>query len=168
MPFPLRASSSHPLQGSTVKGVGAHPCGSVLASAPMVSGPSGASGGDSLLPSTKEGSSQTATFSSLPSEPPHAAADCISYIKQSSRHFGFSLGVARQLANCRLLSTRMNYQAKWTVYRTWCHPHGHSMSRPSVSKVADFLLYLRRLLSFFLLHCLLPLYADWGVSLCTS
>ena len=37
----------------------------------------------------------------------------------------------------------MNYQAKWTVYRSWCHRHGHSVSRPSVAKVADFLLYLR-------------------------
>ena len=42
----------------------------------------------------------------------------------------------------------MNYQAKWAVYRAWCHRHGHSVSRPSVSKVADFLLYLRRSLSF--------------------
>ena len=33
----------------------------------------------------------------------------------------------------------VNYQAKWAVYRAWCHRHGHSVSRPSVSKVADFL-----------------------------
>ena len=41
----------------------------------------------------------------------------------------------------------MNYQAKWAVYRAWCHSHGHSVSVPTVSKVADFLLYLRRSLS---------------------
>ena len=41
----------------------------------------------------------------------------------------------------------MNYQAKWTVYRSWCHRRGHLISRPTVSKVADFLLYLRCSLS---------------------
>ena len=33
------------------------------------------------------------------------------------------------------------------MYRSWCHRHGHSVSRPTVAKVADFLLYLRRSLS---------------------
>ena len=33
------------------------------------------------------------------------------------------------------------------VYRSWCRCHGHSASRPTVAKVADFLLYLRRSLS---------------------
>ena len=41
----------------------------------------------------------------------------------------------------------MNYQVKWTVYRSWCHRHGHSVSLPTVAKVADFLLFLRRSLS---------------------
>ena len=41
----------------------------------------------------------------------------------------------------------MNYQAKWSVYRAWCRRHGLSVSRPSVSKIASFLLYLRRSLS---------------------
>ena len=31
--------------------------------------------------------------------------------------------------------------------RSWCHRHGHSVSRPTVAKVADFLLYLRSSLS---------------------
>ena len=44
----------------------------------------------------------------------------------------------------------MNYQAKWVTYRRWCREFGHSISRPSISKVADFLLYLhkRKHLSF--------------------
>ena len=60
---------------------------------------------------------------------------------------GFSDAVAGQLAHCRRRSTRVNYQAKWVVCRSWCHRHGHSVSRPTVAKVADFLLYLRRSLS---------------------
>ena len=35
-------------------------------------------------------------------------------------------------------------QAKWAVYRAWCARHGHQVSRPTVPKVASFLLYLRR------------------------
>ena len=50
--------------------------------------------------------------------------------------------VAHQLASCHRSSARLNYQAKWLVYRTWCRRQGHSVSCPSVSEVADFLLYL--------------------------
>ena len=131
-------------EGPAVSGAGAHPGDSVLASAPVVPGPSGASGGDSLLPATREGSAQTATLPSLPPEPPRVSADCLAYIQRSTRHSGFSAVVARQLTLCHRRSTQLNYQAKWTVYRSWCRLNGHSMSRPTVSKVADFLLYLRR------------------------
>ena len=103
--------------------------------------------GDSLLPATKEGSSQTAAFPPLPPEPVRASADCLSYLRRSTRQAGFSEAVASQLTHCRRRSTRFNYQAKWVVYRSWCHRHGHSVSRPTVAKVADFLLYLRRSLS---------------------
>ena len=36
------------------------------------------------------------------------------------------------------------YQARWATYRTWCRTEGHSISRPTIPKIADFLLYLRR------------------------
>ena len=52
--------------------------------------------------------------------------------------------VAHQLTFSSRSSTRLNFQAKWVTYRAWCHRKGHSVSRPSISKVADFLLYLRR------------------------
>ena len=55
--------------------------------------------------------------------------------------------VARQLAFSGRPSTRMNYQYKWSTFRAWCHSRGHSVSRPSIPKVADFLLYLRRSLN---------------------
>ena len=53
--------------------------------------------------------------------------------------------MAKQLAFARRKSTRLNYQAKWKIYRGWCRREGHSISRPSVAKVADFLLYLRKI-----------------------
>ena len=85
-------------EGPAVQRVGADVNSSILASASLVPGPSGASGGDSLLPATTEGSSQTAP---LPSEPPRASADCLAYLQQSARHSGFSWVVARQLTLCR-------------------------------------------------------------------
>ena len=108
----LWLDSSGSGQGPAFPGSGAYAGGSILDSAPLVSGPSRASDGDSLLPATKEGSTQTATLPSLPPEPPRASADCVSFVKRSARHFGFSKEVARQLAHCCRRSTRVNYQAK--------------------------------------------------------
>ena len=81
---------------------------------------------------------------SFSSEPPRASHNWLACYKRSARHFGFSSGVARQLTYCRCSSTLINYQARWITYRTRCHRHGHSISRPSISKIADFLLYLSR------------------------
>ena len=143
----LQPSPSRHQEGPAVSGVGAHISGSVLASTPLVSGPSGASCGCPSIPSRSEGSTQTAALPSLSPELPRASSDCVSYIEPSARTFGFSSAVARQLARCRRSSTRVNYQAKWAVYRSWCVRHGHSVSRPSVPRVASFLLYLRRSLA---------------------
>ena len=77
----LQPSSSGVGEGSGFQGPGADVGSSFLASAPLVPGPSGAASGDPPLPATKEGSSQTATLSSLPPEPVRASADCLSYIR---------------------------------------------------------------------------------------
>ena len=129
MPSLPSAFSSGHREGPAVSGVGAHVGSSFLASTPLVSRPSG---GCPSVPSTLEGSTQTASLPSFPPEPPRASSDCISYIERSARTFGFSLVVAIQLARCRCSSTRVNYQAKWAVYRAWCARHGHSVSRPTV------------------------------------
>ena len=78
---PLRPDPSGFSQGSAVPGSRAHLGGSVLDSTLLVPGPTGASGGDSLLPATKEGSSQTTAFPPLPPEPPRASADCVSFVR---------------------------------------------------------------------------------------
>ena len=144
---PVRTTSSSIGEGSGVQESGADVGGSVLASTPMVPGPSGASAGGSSFPAQKEGSSQTTPFPSLPPTTVCATVDCVSYLRRSARQAGFSNAVAGQLARCRRRSTRVNYQAKWVVCRSWCHRQGHSVSRPTVAKVADFLLFLRRSLS---------------------
>ena len=106
-------------EGSSILGVGADPGGSIMASAPLVSRSSGASGGDSLLPATKEGSSQTTAFPSLPPEPPRASADCVLYLQRSTQHSGVSAAVARQLAHCRSGATVMAILCLALRYLRW-------------------------------------------------
>ena len=67
-------------EGPAVQRVGADVNSSILATASLVPGPFGASGEDSLLPATTEGSSQIAPLPSLSSEPPRASADCLAYL----------------------------------------------------------------------------------------
>ena len=35
------------------------------------------------------------------------------------------------------------YQVRWSISREWYHTNGHSLSRPTLAKVADFLYWLR-------------------------
>ena len=65
-------------------------------------------------------------------------------IQQFARAEGFSAAVAAQVGLARRLSLRTNYQLKWSVYRDWCRKESHSISRPSLPKVADFLFRLCR------------------------
>ena len=53
------------------------------------------------------------------------------------------LSSASQASLSRRPSSRKAYQLKLQVYRAWCHSHGHSISRPMLSKVAEFLCWLR-------------------------
>ena len=65
-------------------------------------------------------------------------------IQRFLRHSGFSSQVARFLAHDKRPSTSINYQHKWKVYRKWCRDHGHTVSNPTVQKIADFLVHLRQ------------------------
>ena len=117
---------------------------SSLASESVVSGSSRSPDADSYSVTTSEKSAQTTALPSISPKPPRASVMCVEAIQQSARHVGLSKEVAKQIAFSRRKSTRVNYQAKWIVYRGWCRAKGHSVSNPSIPKVADFLLYLRR------------------------
>ena len=65
-------------------------------------------------------------------------------IQRAARRQGLSPAVAGQLAFCRRHSTRLNYQSKWSIYCSWCRSHDRSVSCPSIAKISDFLLFLRR------------------------
>ena len=126
-----------------VSGDGAHLSGFVLASASLVcrhsspvAGPSGCSSSSSRPPAP-------ALVSLLLPGSPQATPSCLETLRRFTRAAGFSSSVASQASLSRRPSSRKAYQLKWQVYRSWCHSHGHSVSRPSLSKVADFLCWLR-------------------------
>ena len=140
----VRFPSAGPHQGSPISEPGVDVGGSLLAAEAVVPGSLRAPSGSAGPSAYADGSSQTTPLPSSPPEPPHASLDWLSYCERSARHLGFSSRVAHQLAFCRRSSMHVNYQAKWVIYCSWCHSHGHSISCPSISKIADFLLYLRR------------------------
>ena len=101
-----------------------------------VAGPSGCSASSSRPPAP------VSVSLPLPGSP-QATASCLETLRRFTRAAGFSSSVAPQASLSRRPSSRKAYQLKWQVYCSWCHSHGHSVSRPSLSKVADFLCWLR-------------------------
>ena len=122
---------------------GAHISGSSLGSTPLVFGPGPAVAGSSSGPPIPSRPPALASVStSLPGSP-SAQASCLATLQRYTRAAGFSSAVAEQSSLARRPSSRAVYQARWSVYRDWCHSNGHSVSRPTLAKVADFLYWLR-------------------------
>ena len=116
---------------------------SVLASEVVVSGSSRSGGRRSSRSSTVQGPSASSSLPSVPSGSVQAVSSCLETIQRFTRAGGFSKQVARQVSLARRPSSRAGYQSKWLVFRQWCRSEGHSISRPSLSKIADFLFWLR-------------------------
>ena len=117
---------------------------SLLASEAMVSRPSGSDGRRSGCSSSVQGPPASAPLPSVSSRGVQAVASCLETIQRFTRAGGFSKHVVHQVSLARRPSSRGGYQAKWLVYRRWCRSEGHSISWPSLSKIADFLFWLRR------------------------
>ena len=140
----VRIHSECPCQDPPVSESGGHTRRPVLASEAVVPGHPGTSSGCPDPSTAPQVLAPATPFPSFSLEPPRSSHDWVSYSQRTVRHLGFSSAVAGQLAFCRRSSTRMNYQARWLAYRAWCRRQGHSISHPTISKIADFLLYLRR------------------------
>ena len=117
---------------------------SVLASEAMVSRAPGIGGGSSGGFAVPPGPSVSTPVGSALSGSPQASSSCLETLRRFTRAAGFSSGVASQVGLARRASSRTNYQLEWSTFRSWCRAKGHSISRPSLSKVTDFLLCLRR------------------------
>ena len=126
-----------------VSGDGAHPDSSILASASVVSRPSSPVAGPSGCSASSSRPPAPASVSLPLPGSPQVSPSCLETLRRFTRAAGFSSSVASQASLSRRPSLRKAYQLKWQVYRAWCHSHGHSVSRPSLAKVADFLCWLR-------------------------
>ena len=130
----FRPAPESPQQGSRLSQLGTNSHRSVLASPSLVCRSPRPAGGGASSSSSPSRPSLSVSFPPLSREPPRARADWVSHCQRPARHFGFSAGVASQLAFSRRPSTRLNYQSKWSTYHAWFHSHGHSVSRPTVPK----------------------------------
>ena len=90
------------------------------------------------------GSSPTTPPSFLPSHSATATSSRVETVRRFAREWGVSSAVSRQLANCHRPSSQRLYQHRWLAYRRWCRSKGHTVSAPSVAKIAGNLLFLRR------------------------
>ena len=124
-------------------GDGAHPSGSTLGPAPLVLQPAPAFAGSSSDPAGPSRPLALASVSSSLPGSPSAQASCLATLQRFTRAAGFSSAVAEQSSLARRPSSRAVYQVRWSIYRAWCHNNGHSVSRPTLAKVADFLYWLR-------------------------
>ena len=141
--FPsIRHDQPGPGEGEGLPGSGAHAHSSVLAPASVVPGATGAADSAPSSSSIPVGSSAAATRQKISPEPVHALSSCVETLRRFARASGFSRSVARRLGQARRQSSVANYQSKWLTYRCWCTDKGHSVSHPSTSKVADYLVWL--------------------------
>ena len=116
---------------------------SVLAPETVVPRPS-RSGGRSHQSAKVSRSDQPTTLSLSSSWDRQAVPSCLETIQRFARSHGFSSRVVKQLGFARRSSSRAVDQSKWLVYRSWCRGKDHSISHPTLPKIADFLLWLHR------------------------
>ena len=78
--------------------------------------------------------------------------------------------MADQLFLCRRQSSHRLYQHLWECYRSWCASRGYSVSTPTITNIADFLLFLRveKHLSVLLLRGTAPPWSPFLSSVCQS
>ena len=130
-------------EAPSLQGDETHSRDSPLGPAPLVLGPGPAFAGSSSVPAVPSRPLALASVSSYLPGSPSAQASCLATLQRFTRAAGFSSAVAEQSSLACRPSSRAVYQVRWSIYRGWCHSHGHSVSRPTLAKVTDFLYWLR-------------------------
>ena len=131
-----------PDEGEGLPESGVHAHRYLLASTSVVSGAARATDSASSSSSLSVGPSATATRQKAPSELVHASSSCAETLRRFARASSYSRSAARQLGQARRQSSVANYQSKWLTHSRWCSDKGHSVSNPSILKVADYLVWL--------------------------
>ena len=117
-----------PREAQEISGDGAHPSGSALGAAPLVCRSPPAVAGPSGHPSGSYRPPAPASLSALLPGSPQATTSCLERLRRFTRAAGFSSAVAEQSSLARSPSSHAAYQLCWSVYRSWCHSHGHCIS----------------------------------------
>ena len=112
-----------------------------LASKGMVSKSTGTSIRHSNRSTQTSRSAATTAFPSVSRKSLYASSDCVATLRRFASQASFSETVAGQLALCRRESTRLNYQARWGMFRKWCRDFNHRSSEPTIPKIAEFLTF---------------------------
>ena len=72
---------------------------------------------------------------------PNAFSSRLDVVKRSVTDRNFSQNIAEHVSKARRSSTRKVYEAKWSVFTSWCRTRKVTPSKATASNVADFLLY---------------------------
>ena len=108
----------------------------------LVVGPGKSLSSGSLSTSTSKGPSDS-TFQRCSSpEPQQFEPACLAPRACAIKKQGFTEEVATRIEAPQRLSTRAVYKSKWAIFVKWCNSHKVDFRSPSISQIADFLLYL--------------------------
>ena len=92
--------------------------------------------------SSQTGSSLTASGEGSTSKPPHASLDRMETLHSFVRHKKLSSKVSKYIYEARGSNTNYLYQQRWATFVSWCRARKLSASRPSISSICEFLIYL--------------------------
>ena len=143
----LRVSPSISAQPSDFQGEGSgllqnDPNCPGVAQHAVVLGPGPSISSDSLPTAMSEGSSDSTFQQTRSQEPQSSESACLAPRASAIHEQGFTDEVAARIEAPQRLSTRVVYKSKWAIFVKWCDSHKVDFMLPSVSQIADFLLYL--------------------------
>ena len=84
----------------------------------------------------------TALQSDLSQKSEKFKSPCMAPRASAIKEQGFSEAVAARIESPPRGSTRLVYEAKWSIFTTWCLAHQVDFRAPPVKSVANFLMYL--------------------------
>ena len=113
-----------------------------LAKHALVLGPRDPVSSDSAQSALGDGSGVTAVQRTSAQESQQSQSACVAPRVMAIQKRGFSEEVAGRIEAPQRVSTRAVYKSKWAIFVKWCKTHTVDFRSPSVTQIADFLLYL--------------------------
>ena len=108
----------------------------------LVLGPGESIRSGSLPTSSTQESGYSAVQQPSAQEPQQLESSCLAPRSCAIQEQGFTDEVAARIEAPQRRSTRAVYKSKWTIFVKWCDSHKVDFRSPSISQIADFLLYL--------------------------